>query len=77
MKRNIRERSRFRGSPTISKASSVRCWPQLCAFISFRNLFAGAVIGFLISAALVVSVVLPRAETVKPRGIYDRATRGA
>ncbi|KAB2723230.1 MFS transporter [Brucella intermedia] len=48
----------------------------LLAFISFHNLFAGTVIGFLISAALVVSVVLPSPKPSQPRGIYDRTTRG-
>src|SRR5690606_3996565 len=37
---------------------------------------AGTVIGFLVSAALVVSVVLPSPKPTKPRGIYDRTTRG-
>ncbi|MCR2446289.1 MFS transporter, partial [Salmonella enterica] len=31
----------------------------LLTVISFHNLFAGTVIGFLVSAALVVSVILP------------------
>lgn len=48
----------------------------LLAFISFHNLFAGTVIGFLVSAALVVSVVLPSPKPSQPRGIYDRTTRG-
>jgi H+ antiporter protein len=48
----------------------------LLAFISFHNLFAGTVIGFLISAALVVSVALPSPKPTQPRGIYDRTTRG-
>ncbi|MBX3583160.1 MAG: MFS transporter [Rhizobiaceae bacterium] len=48
----------------------------LLAFISFHNLFAGTVIGFLISAALVVSVALPTPRPAKSRGIYDRTTRG-
>ncbi len=48
----------------------------LLAFISFHSLFAGTVIGFLISAALVVSVVLPSPKPSQPRGIYDRTTRG-
>lgn len=48
----------------------------LLAFISFHNLFAGTVVGFLISAALVVSVVLPNPKPSQPRGIYDRTTRG-
>lgn len=48
----------------------------LLAFISFHSLFAGTVIGFLVSAALVISVVLPSPKPSKPRGIYDRTTRG-
>lgn len=48
----------------------------LLAFISFHNLFAGTVIGFLVSAALVMSVVLPSPKPSQPRGIYDRTTRG-
>ena len=48
----------------------------LLAFISFHNLFAGTVVGFLISAAMVVSVVLPSPKPSQPRGIYDRTTRG-
>ena len=48
----------------------------LLTFISFHNLFAGTVIGFLVSAALVVSVVLPSPKPLQPRGIYDRTTRG-
>lgn len=48
----------------------------LLAFISFHSLFAGTVIGFLISAALVVSMMLPSPKPSQPRGIYDRTTRG-
>jgi len=48
----------------------------LLAFISFHNLFAGTVVGFLVSAVLVVSVVLPSPVPAKLRGIYDRTTRG-
>ncbi|KAF0137229.1 MAG: NreB protein [Xanthobacteraceae bacterium] len=48
----------------------------LLVFISFHNLFAGTVIGFLVSAALVMSVTLPSPKPSKPRGIYDRTTRG-
>ncbi|MDB4273650.1 MFS transporter, partial [bacterium] len=48
----------------------------LLAFISFHNLFVGTVVGFLISAALVVSVVLPSPKPAQPRAIYDRTTRG-
>lgn len=48
----------------------------LLAFISFHNLFAGTVVGFLVSAALVVSVLLPSPKPTQPRGIYDRTTRG-
>lgn len=48
----------------------------LLAFMTFHNLFAGTVIGFIVSAALVVSVVLPSPKPSQPRGIYDRMTRG-
>jgi H+ antiporter protein len=48
----------------------------LLTVISFNNLFAGTVIGFIASALLVVSVVLPSPKPPVPRGIYDRTTRG-
>lgn len=48
----------------------------LLTVISFHSLFAGTVIGFLFSAALVVSVTLPSPKPSEPRGIYDRTTRG-
>lgn len=48
----------------------------LLTVISFNNLFVGTVIGFLASAALVVSVALPSPAPSAPRGIYDRTTRG-
>lgn len=48
----------------------------LLTVISFHSLFAGTVVGFLVSAALVVSVALPSQKATAPRGIYDRTTRG-
>lgn len=48
----------------------------LLTIISFHNLFAGTVLGFLVSAALVVSVVLPASTPGPRRGIWDRTTRG-
>jgi MFS family permease len=48
----------------------------LLTVINFHNLFAGTVVGFLASAALVVSVALPSPKPSAPRGIYDRTTRG-
>jgi len=49
----------------------------LLTVISFHWLFAGTSVGFICSALLVVSVVLPRSPA-KPRegGIYARTTRG-
>ncbi len=44
--------------------------------VSFPALFGGTVLGFLASAALVVSVVLPSPKPGVPRGIWDRTTRG-
>ncbi|MGJ7582772.1 MFS transporter [Variovorax sp. RHLX14] len=48
----------------------------LLTVVSYHTLFAGTVVGFLVSAALVVSVVLPIAKLPPARGIYDRTTRG-
>ena len=55
-------------SPTLAAA--------LLTVISFHWLFAGTAVGFLASAALVVSVLLPSSKPAEPRGIYDRTTRG-
>ncbi|ODT65221.1 MAG: MFS transporter [Pelagibacterium sp. SCN 63-23] len=49
----------------------------LLTVISFNSLFAGTAIGFVASALLVTSVVLPSPRPAAPRGIYDRTTRGA
>ncbi|MEQ8346431.1 MAG: MFS transporter [Sneathiellaceae bacterium] len=46
------------------------------ALVSYHALFAGTAIGFLASAALVVSVLLPSPRPAARRGIYDRTTRG-
>ena len=48
----------------------------LLTVISFHDLFAGTVVGFLASAVLVVSVALPAHPTPQRRGVYDRTTRG-
>lgn len=48
----------------------------LLTIISFHSLFAGTVVGFLASAALVVSVTLPSPGVAEKRGVYDRTTRG-
>jgi len=48
----------------------------LLSFLSYHMLFVGTVIGFVGSALLVVSVVLPSPQPTAPRGIYDRTTRG-
>lgn len=48
----------------------------LLTVIGFHDLFVGTVVGFLASAALVVSVVLPAHPAPQRRGIYDRTTRG-
>lgn len=48
----------------------------LLTVIGFHDLFAGTVVGFLVSAALVVSVVLPAHPPAPRRGIYERTTRG-
>jgi MFS family permease len=48
----------------------------LLTVIGFHDLFAGTVVGFLASAALVVSVALPNQPAPQRRGIYERTTRG-
>ena len=48
----------------------------LLTFVSYNTLFVGTVIGFVGSALLVVSVLLPSPKPTAPRGIYDRTTRG-
>ena len=48
----------------------------LLTVVSYHSLFGGTVLGFLASAALVVSAVLPRAKMPPKRSIYERTTRG-
>ena len=48
----------------------------LLTVMSYNSLFLGTVVGFLGSALLVVSVLLPSPKATAPRGIYDRTTRG-
>lgn len=48
----------------------------LLTVVSFHDLFAGTVFGFLASALLVVSVVLPASAPQPRRGIFERTTRG-
>lgn len=48
----------------------------LLTVVSFHTLFAGTVVGFLASALLVVSVVLPSPKPSEPRGVYERTTKG-
>lgn len=48
----------------------------LLTVIGFNDLFAGTVVGFIVSAVLVVTVVLPAHPAAQRRSIYDRTTRG-
>ena len=48
----------------------------LLAAMSYNALFLGTAAGFAASALLLVSVMLPSPKPSKPRGIYDRTTRG-
>src|SRR5215210_7498478 len=49
----------------------------LLALISFHWLFGGTVVGFLVSAVLVLSVTLPHATQIQRQGgVYDKTTRG-
>lgn len=55
-------------SPAIAAA--------LLTVVSFHGLFAGTAVGFAVSAALVLSVTLPRAEAAADQGFADRLTGG-
>jgi len=48
----------------------------LLTLISFHALFAGTSVGFLLSAAFVVSVALPNPKLAAPRGIWTATIRG-
>lgn len=48
----------------------------LLAVMASGTLFVGTAAGFVGSALLVVSVMLPSPKPAQPRGIYDRTTRG-
>lgn len=48
----------------------------LLTVVTYHALFFGTVFGFVASAALVVSVLLPSPAPSEPRGIFDRTTRG-
>ncbi len=48
----------------------------LLLIVSYHSLFFGTVVGFLASATLVVSVVLPKPKAVERRSFFTRTTRG-
>jgi len=48
----------------------------LLLVLTYDALFLGTVLGFLASALLVISVILPTPRPTGPRGFYDRTTRG-
>src|SRR5215218_5636634 len=49
----------------------------LLTVISFHWLFGGTVVGFLCSAALVISVIVPQPTPAERKGgLYERTTRG-
>jgi H+ antiporter protein len=48
----------------------------LLAVVGFHDLFAGTVLGFLASAALVLTTVLPDPKPAGRRGMFERTTRG-
>ncbi len=49
----------------------------LLTVMSFHNLFAGTALGFLVSAAFVLSVVLPQPKPTQAMSFGQRLTRGA
>lgn len=60
----------------LEKVGSPLLAAVLLALMSYHNLYLGTVVGFLASASLVVSVLLPDPKPSEPRSIYDRTTRG-
>lgn len=50
----------------------------LLTVVSIHTMFVGTIVGFLVSAALVVSIVppSPRVDAATQGGIYERTTRG-
>lgn len=48
----------------------------LLTVVSYHSLFLGTVVGFVASAALVVSAALPQPKARPKRPIYERTTRG-
>lgn len=60
----------------LESALSPMLAAALLTVLSFHSLFAGTVVGFLASAALVLSVTLPSPKPAAARGIYERTTRG-
>lgn len=48
----------------------------LLSMMTFSGLFVGTTVGFLLSAALVLSVHLPSVKSSERRSIYDATTRG-
>lgn len=49
----------------------------LLTVVSFHSLFFGTVVGFIASALLVVSVLLPKTKELAKRSVYERTTRGS
>lgn len=60
----------------LESAASPVLAALLLAFISFHDLFAGTALGFLLSAALVVSAVLPPTRAPSRRPFVQRLTAG-
>ncbi len=48
----------------------------LLTMVSFHSLFAGTVVGFLASAALILSITLPSHKPATRGGLYESTTRG-
>ena len=60
----------------LESVSSPMLAALLLTVVSFHSLFAGTVVGFLVSAAMVGTVVLPLAARGPKRSIYERTTKG-
>lgn len=60
----------------LEKVGSPLLAATLLALMTYHDLYLGTVVGFLASAGLVVSVLLPSIKPSEPRSIYERTTRG-
>ncbi|WP_275787354.1 MFS transporter [Pararhizobium gei] len=60
----------------LEKVVSPLLAAALLTLTSYHNLYLGTVVGFLASAALVTTILLPDPKSMQQRSFYERTTRG-